>query len=286
MSGRILVTGATGKTGRSLISRLDAAGVPYRAASRTSETPFDWARRETWLPALEGVTGVYLVAPGTVTNPYALMIDFIAEAMRAAPRRFVFLSMSALPAGSPNHGQVHQYLMDNSADWTVLGPTAFMQNFSEGPYAATIRTEDRIYSNTGAGRVPFIDAADIAACAFAALTARQPLNDQFILTSDEAITYDRAAALIGAACGRTITHVPVTSAQMVEKFMARGIPEANARFLALGYDWIAGGGEERTSDAVLRLTGRAPTSFAAFAKAHAGAWEKAPGGGTATSSGL
>ena len=169
------MTGGTGKTGGSLMAQLQRAGVPCRAASRHSAVPFDWEHRTTWDPALDGVASVYLVAPGTVTDPYALMLDFIASAMRKGVRRFVFLSMAGLPAGGPAHGQVHQWLKDNSDDWAVLCPSAFMQNFSAGPSLATIREEDRIYSNTGEGRVPFIDANDIAPAALAALTAPAPL---------------------------------------------------------------------------------------------------------------
>ena len=144
MSGLVLVTGGTGKTGGSLAAQLQRAGAPCRAASRRSAVPFDWERRTTWDPALDGVASVYLVAPGTVTDPYALMLDFIASAMRKGVRRFVFLSMAGLPAGGPAHGQVHQWLKDNSDDWAVLRPSAFMQNFSAGPSLATIREEDRI----------------------------------------------------------------------------------------------------------------------------------------------
>ena len=38
-----LVLGATGKTGRRVAARLRLRGVPVRAASRSSETRFDWS---------------------------------------------------------------------------------------------------------------------------------------------------------------------------------------------------------------------------------------------------
>ena len=170
MRGLVLVTGASGKTGGSLIAQLEQRGLPYRAASRRAAIPFDWEQSDTWDAALEDVASIYLVAPGTVKDAYGLMQDFIALAMRKGVRSFVFLSMAGLPAGGPAHGQVHQWLKDNSDDWAVLCPSAFMQNFSGSYNLATIREEDRIYSNTGAGRVAFIDVNDIAAAALALLT--------------------------------------------------------------------------------------------------------------------
>ncbi len=275
MSGLVLVTGGTGKTGSSLVAQLERAGAPCRAASRHSAVPFDWEHRTTWYPALDGVASVYLVAPGTVSDPYALMLDFIASAMRKGVRRFVFLSMAGLPAGGPAHGQVHQWLKDNCDDWAVLCPSAFMQNFSAGPSLATIREEDRIYSNTGEGRVPFIDANDIAAAALAALTAPAPLNTEFVLTGDEPMSYDRVAELIGQACGRQIAHIHVSTEEMAERLIKRGLSKATARFLAFGYQTIAAGMADRKTDWVRTLTGRPPTTFQTFAQANADVWRRA-----------
>lgn len=221
------------------------------------------------------MTSIYLVAPGTVKDPYALMLDFIPLAMRKRVRRFVFLSMAGLPAGGPAHGQVHQWLKNNSEDWAVLCPSAFMQNFSAGPSLATIRDESRIYSNTGDGRVPFIDVGDIAAAALAALSAPTPLNTELVLTGAEPLSYDQVAELISQACGRQITHTHVSRDEMTERLIRRGIPEATAKLLAFGYQVVAAGTADRTTDVVLTLTGRTPSSFQAFAAANADVWRRA-----------
>jgi len=277
MSGLVLVTGATGKTGRSLAAQLEAKGVAYRAASRGGETAFDWTRPETWGPALDGVASVYLVAPGTVDDPYSRMIAFLQAAKDRGVGRFVFLSMANLAPGAFAHGQVHQWLTDNSDDWAVLGPTAFMQNFTEGSHLATIRDEATIYSNTEDGRVSFISADDIARAALALLTGPAGRNRAFVITGDEAMSYDQVADRIGAACGRTITHTRISSDALVARFLARGIPEATARFLAFGYQAIAGGAFDWTTDDFTTLTGAQPLTFEAFAEANAQVWRPASG---------
>jgi len=275
MTGLVLVTGATGKTGRNLVAQLKESGLPYRAASRHGEPPFDWAQPATWDAALEDVASVYLVAPPTVDDPYARMVEFLRSAMRKGVGRLVLLSMASLDAGAPAHGQVHQWLMDNCADWAVLRPGAFMQNFSEGQYLATIRDEDTIYSNTGAGRVAFIDAADIAAAAFAVLMAPEVLNTDFVLTGDESISYDRVAELISQACGRRISHTHISTEALAERFLARGLPEQTAKFLAAAYQRIADGPEGQITDAVRTLTGKPATPFQAFAEANVHVWTPA-----------
>ncbi|HEX2816136.1 MAG TPA: NmrA family NAD(P)-binding protein [Phenylobacterium sp.] len=272
MSGLVLVTGATGKTGRSLVAQLKEKGVAHRAASRSGEPPFDWTRPETWDAALEGVASVYLVAPPTVDDPYSRIVAFLESAIRTGPRRLVFLGMASLPAGGFAHGQVHQWLKDNSGDWAVLSPSAFMQNFSEGPHLATIRQEATFYSNTGTGRVPFISAEDIASAALAALIAPTTLNSDFTLTGGESISYDQVAELISQACGRPISHTHISTEALTERFLARGLPELTARFLAAGYETIASGYQDRTTEDFTSLTGKRPTTFQAFAKANAEVW--------------
>ena len=275
MNDLVLVTGATGKTGRSLVSLLTASGAPYRAASRGGETPFDWSEPETWDAALTGAGSVYLVAPTGVADAYSRMISFAKAAKDKGVRRFVLLSMASVGAGGFGPGQVHQWLKDNTDDWTVLCPSAFMENFSEGPFHASIVTEDAIYSNTGTGRVPFISTVDIARAAFAALTAPAALNSDFTLTGGESISYDRVAELISQACGRPISHVRISTEAMAQRFVDRGVPNLNAMFLAGAYETIASGAQDRLADGFETLTGSAPTTFQAFAEANAHVWKRA-----------
>lgn len=275
MSDLVLVTGATGKIGKSLVALLTKGGVKHRAATRNSERPFDWTNPETWDAALEGVASVFLVAPPTVQDPYSRMIAFAQSAMRKAVRRFVFVSMASLPAGGPAHGQVHQWLKDTSDDWTVLCPTAFMQNFSEGWNLASIRDESTIYSNTGAGRVPFISTDDVASAAFAALTSPERFNRDLVLTGPEALSYDRVAELVGLACGRGVTHTRISTAALIERFRNRGLPEATARYIAAAYQAVADGNRDQTTETLKALTGKPPVTFQAFAEASAKVWERA-----------
>lgn len=50
-TGVTLVLGGTGKTGRRVVERLKARGLPVRVGSRSGEPPFDWEARDTRVPA-------------------------------------------------------------------------------------------------------------------------------------------------------------------------------------------------------------------------------------------
>src|SRR5918995_4648576 len=88
-----LVLGGTGKTGRRVVERLTARGIPVRVGSRSGEPPFDWEDRITWAPALRDVGSVYvsyfpdLAVPGAV----ATVRSFADLAVEAGVRRLVLL---------------------------------------------------------------------------------------------------------------------------------------------------------------------------------------------------
>ena len=56
----ILVTGATGKTGSRVLSRLKTKGHDARPGSRKAQVPFDWDDAGTWEKALSGMSIVYV----------------------------------------------------------------------------------------------------------------------------------------------------------------------------------------------------------------------------------
>lgn len=59
---RVLVLGATGKTGLRVAAGLSRQGVGVRTASRhDGDIRFDWDDPTTYAPALDGVKAVYLV---------------------------------------------------------------------------------------------------------------------------------------------------------------------------------------------------------------------------------
>jgi ergot alkaloid biosynthesis protein len=274
---KVLVTGGTGKTGSRVASLLRENSMPVRVASRhpasdaTSQF-FDWTQKDTWPSALDGVTSAYLVAP-TGGDPARIMSEFVSAAKEAGVQRFVLLSASQAPRGGPAMGKVHQLLYDGDAEWAVLRPSWFMQNFSGSLHLKTILEENRIYSAAADGRVRFIDAQDIAACAVAALTSATPLNSDVVLTGPEAISFSEVAGFIGDAAGRTITYERLTAAELKAMHEARGLNTFVATILAQMDEGLASGAESQVTEGVQQLTGRSPRPFSEFTAENAGVWK-------------
>lgn len=274
-----LVIGATGTTGSRVAARLAAEGHNVKAGSRRA-TPvqgpfsrqgpvpvrFDWDDPASFEGALEDVDRTYLIPPLGAPDPAAVMLPFLHLARAAGVRRAVLLSSSAIPAGGPAVGQVHQALPGLFSEWAVLRPSWFMQNFTGGhAHARTIRADGTIRTAAGDGRVGFVDADDIAAVAVHALTGERAPDTDLIITGPQALGYDDIAATLTQVTGRPVTHQRLTYEQMRDR-LAADMPAEFAALLA-GLDRsIAEGAEDRTTDTVRRLTGRAPRSFRAFAE--------------------
>ncbi|MFA3919166.1 ergot alkaloid biosynthesis protein [Ruegeria hyattellae] len=276
MTNTILVTGGTGKTGSRVVEQLKANGVVPRVGTRSpkraNDVRFDWKDPSTFADAFDGVRAVYLVAPTDTVDSLGAMQPGLEAALATGVSRFVLLSASSLEESGPMMGAVHAWLRTNALEWGVLRPTWFMQNFSEQQHHDPIRDEGAIYTATDDGRIGFIDANDIAACAAALLVAPSVENKNYILTGPEAISYDVVAETLSNQLGRQITHHRLTVDGLAARHRDHGLPDEYATTLAAMDGAIASGSEDRVTDHVLHLSGRAPTSFADFVRQNLGAW--------------
>jgi uncharacterized protein YbjT (DUF2867 family) len=272
----VLVLGGTGTTGSRVAELLRGRGVPVRVASRHPRVDgggdqvwFEWSAPAGHAAALAGVRRLYLVAPVGEADPLALVEPFLAAALAQGLRRVVLLSSSAVPEGAPVLGQVHRLVRTTVPEWTVLRPSWFMQNFvGDHPVAAGIRDAGEIVTATGAGRVSFVDAGDIASVAVAALLDEPAHNTEHLITGPAALSYAEAAALITEATGRPVRHRNVGVPEFTARITAAGYPPDFAAVLAALDDDIRRGTQEQVSPTVARLTGRPPRSFEDFVTAH------------------
>ncbi|RKH18778.1 oxidoreductase [Corallococcus sp. CA047B] len=283
MKPRILVTGASGNTGRPIAEGLASEGFRVRTATRSTTPPFpsadhvlfDWADPTTHEPAVDGVDRMYLLLPPLDADPSLLMNPFIERALARGVRRVVLLSASAIPEGSPGLGQVHRFVREHAPEWSVLQPSWFMQNFAnpQNQHGASVRRDGTLMTSTDKGRVGFVDTADIAAVGVRALADEPSHDTAHVITGPQALSYDDIAAVMSRVSGRPIRHVHASQEEVRRHLQeGTGMPEAYARLLA-GLDvTLRDGAEDRVTDTVLRVTGRAPRTFEAFARAHAHVW--------------
>jgi uncharacterized protein YbjT (DUF2867 family) len=130
--------------------------------------------------------------------------------------------------------------------------------------------DSAIYSPSGDGKIPYIDANDIAAVAFVTLTQPGHVGKKYVLTGSEAISYRQAAEIIGDVIGKTVRFVDESPEQARARRIREGVPPAVIEsILAIGASQRAGGKTVTITDTVADLTGRPPKTVAEFVQEHA-----------------
>jgi uncharacterized protein YbjT (DUF2867 family) len=258
-----LVLGGTGKTGRRVVERLAARGLPVRVGSRSGEPPFDWEDEATWVPALRDVQSVYvsyypdLAVPGAV----AVVRSFAKLATRSGVQRLVLLS----GRGEPEAERAERVVQEAGVQRTILRSTWFMQNFSED-YMLEHVLSGEIRLPAGDVPTPFLDADDIADVAVAALTEEGHAGQLYELTGPRSLTFAEAAAEIAEAAGHEVRYVPVSLEEHAAEAAEHGVPAEVVELLTYLFREVVDGRNADTTDGVRRALGREPGDFRDYAR--------------------
>ncbi|MEU6425154.1 NAD(P)H-binding protein [Microbispora sp. NPDC046973] len=273
----IVVTGATGNVGRPLVRALAEAGERLTAVSRgtapvnlprgTRHVRADLAAPETLRPALDGAEALFLHDGGTGgvgLDPRAIL----DVAGAAGVRRVVLLSSQGVVTRpeSASHGGVmraaEEAVRESGLAWTILRPGVFASNAYA--WAESVRAERTVAAPFGDVGIPVIDPADIAEVAAVTLRKDEHVGHAYELNGPAAVTPRQQAEAIGAALGESVRFVELTRAE-AHAWMAASIPEpaVETSLAVLGEPNAA---ELRLSPGVEHVLGRAPRSFAEWAR--------------------
>lgn len=277
----ITVTGSTGTIGRELVRLLSERGQPVRAVLRdftkarqlehVAWIQADLAEKDKLDAVLAGTERLFLLTDNT-PGFGRIQIEVIRAAERLGVHHVV--KLSALGASGHSraplareHWEVEQVLQLSAMTWTILRPHSFMQNWL-GDVAESVRAERTIYSAIGDGRVPFIDARDIADVAVETLLHPETHADRkYVLTGGEAIGYADLARVLSETLGETVTYRALSMEEARARMEAAGVPPKSIEsILALSAYQKAGGPTERTSDHVQQILGRPPRTIRDFAR--------------------
>lgn len=235
LNPRILVTGPTGTVGAPLLEQLRSSGHDVVAAARRPDAvttgtvvEFDFGRPETFEPALDGVTRVFLMRPPAIADTERYLRPFVEAAQRRGVEHVVFLSVMGVNRVMP-HWKVEQNLRSSSLGWTFLRPSFFSQNL-ETAYLQDIRDRDRIRLPAGNGRTSFVDTRDVAeVAALALLDPAAHRGAAYTLTGPAALGWAYVCSLLSAEMGRPISYESVGFLRYRREMLAQDSPSAYVR---------------------------------------------------------
>jgi uncharacterized protein YbjT (DUF2867 family) len=259
----ILITGGSGKTGRRVVHRLSALGLPVRAVGRHSEPRFDWHDDSTWADAVTGATSAYLTFQPDLGLPGAdeIIGAFARRAVDLGCTRLVLLS----GRGEDGARRAETAFRNAGADWTILRSAFFFQNFTESFWAEEIAAGSLTMVESTVGE-PFVDADDLADVAVATLLSPTHSGRIHELTGPRLITFGEIAAEISSAIGRPVTFQQLPVNDYTAALVSAGLGAEDAVGLAHLFDEVLDGRNAHLEFGVKDVLGREPRDFTAFVR--------------------
>ncbi|SHK77538.1 Uncharacterized conserved protein YbjT, contains NAD(P)-binding and DUF2867 domains [Bradyrhizobium lablabi] len=277
----ILITGAGGKTGKAIIKALVARGAPVRAFVRSIAHGASLAAmgaREViagamddphvWSRAVRGTEAIYHICPNV--SPHE--IDFAKELIAAAtdlrvPRLVYHSVLHPQIEAMPHHWnklRVEEMLFASVLDFTMLQPTAYMQNSlaqwdvmkREGVYRVPYPVETRL---------SLVDLDDVAEAAAIVLTTSGHSAATYELVGTLPLNQIETAETFGWALNKTIRAEAETIEAWDQRARSAGMDDHERETLTKMFRAYARDGLKGNPNVLGWLLGRPPTSLAAFA---------------------
>jgi len=237
----ILVTGAGGKTGQAVIRALAAKGEAVRAfvhreahaenvkALGAQEAVVSDLRDETALrQAMQGAQAVYHICPNVNPDEVAIGKAAMAAAREAGVQHFVFHSVVHPQAEAmPHHWsklRVEEALFESGLSFTILQPTAYMQNLLAGWHSIV---DEGVLRNPypAETRLSLVDLEDVAEVA--ALVVTEPGHNGAIyeLVGTPALSQVEVAEILSRQLGRPVRAEQQSIAAWEQRSRAAGMSD-------------------------------------------------------------
>lgn len=288
MTGKILVTGASGKLGGRVIHHLletfrvpasgivagsrDTAKLAALAAKgvKTRTVDFDDA---ALADSFAGIDRILIISTDRLDIPGIRLKQHTAAvgaAKDAGVGRIFYTSMpsadDSLVTFAPDHLGTEQAIKASGLAYTIFRNGWYMENlFMSLPNALA---SGQWYSAAGAGKIAHIARDDIARAIAAGLAAPATDNVTYTLTGDTARTTEEIAAVASEVTGKPLAVVHVSDEQLAQGMAGAGVP---APFIPTLVSFDANTREGKiamVTDDAAKLAGAPLTSLTDFLEAN------------------
>ncbi|WP_343695024.1 NAD(P)H-binding protein [Flavobacterium sp.] len=272
MKIKILILGATGKTGSRVTARLENnAEVEVRLGSRNANIPFDWEKPETWENAVKNIDTVYITFQPDLAVPFAAeaIENFTQLATKSGVQKIVLLS----GRGEKEAQICEEIVKKNSKNWTIIRASWFNQNFSESFFLDPI-----LYGIVALPRAealePFTDADDIADVVTTVLLDESHNGKTYDLTGPRLLTFKDAVNEIANASGRNISFQGLSLEEYTQMLRKYQVPEDHIWLANYLFEQVLDGRNSSVTFDIEKVLGRKAKDFSAYAEetAKTGIW--------------
>jgi uncharacterized protein YbjT (DUF2867 family) len=248
---KILVTGASGLSGKIITNEFIRQNIPLRILVRNKEKvkqflPYenlevfegDLLKPETYKNALAGIDRVLLISSAVerMTETQQTFID-TANAIgvphiikfSGADSGIGFLSHKFI--AQKEHEDVEDYLINSGVNWTIIRPSQFMQMYlPKAPTGVDVSTGTLTLPIKKAKLSP-VDIEDVARVCVKLLTENGHQNKIYEMTGPDALDMQEACNIISAISGCSITYTEISLTDYESMLLSRGIPKDRVSIL-------------------------------------------------------
>jgi NAD(P)H dehydrogenase (quinone) len=280
---KILITGATGKVGTALVSRLRnhdgievVAGVRSLEKGKSLEVPtvlLDFDRIDTLQTALRNVDTVFMMTGYTV-DMFTQSKSFLNAAKLSGVKRIVHLGACGDDDTKVAHWGwqqfVERYIEWAGFEFTHLRPDIYMQNLL-GYGGSRPVNEGLIQHYVGNARISWVDCDDVADVAAASILHREVHAGKTYRLASDTKTFSEVAAELSTVLGKRFVYEARPADEFLAKVLAAGADQAYMRSAYENYaEYSAGKEPEKGAsfDVMSAILGRPGTTWTEFAKRH------------------
>jgi NAD(P)H dehydrogenase (quinone) len=276
----ILLTGAAGKTGRTVLTRLISAGAETRVLTHTPEQAQalkEMGAKEALYgdmqdislvqKAVKCVEKVYHICPNVSPDEFEIGKEVITAAVQSGVRHFVYHSVLHPQAEAmPHHWQkmrVEEFLFTSGMDFCVLQPCAYMQNILAG-WKSIVESGTYSIPYSTSARISVVDLEDVGEAAAKVLLEEKFENGVFECSGPQALTQEEVAGVISGVIHRPVRAVNQNLRTWVENAQRSGMDSYQVETLTRMfqyYDQYGLVGNSRVLESILGRPARTLMEF-------------------------
>lgn len=278
----ILVTGAAGKTGLAVLAALKQRGVktrafvkdddqilPVRRAGAAEVVVGDLLDADVWRLATTAVSAIYHIGPNMHPQEVRIGQLMIAAARSIGNCRVVYHSvLHPNIREMPHHWskmKVENILFDSGLTYTIVQPTAYMQNLLV--YLSAIRDEGVLpIPYPAETRLSLVDLQDVATVAAKLLTEPGHSYATYELAGTEPLNQTAVADTFSHILQRPVEVQPIPLNKWKTRARTNGMAEETVKMAAGMFAYYAESGLAGNPQVLRFLLGHEPTSLLAFIK--------------------
>ena len=202
-----------------------------------------------------------MLAPDGDKEPDTTVGRIVEECKTSGIDTIVLMTAMGVDQSDNPFSRAERIVSESALRHTFIRPNWFMQNFSIGMFAQSIRDSGDISLPAADAKVSFVDTRDIAAMAVASLIEGGHEGIGYTVTGSRAMTHTEVADIISNVSEKSVRYTSITDDDLRAYAAQQGHAPADIEYFVSFFQPMRDGLYEPISPDVSTVLGRPPITF-------------------------